>query len=80
MKTTTRWMTRLIAVCLSFAGFMTSAQATLVSTEQVAASEGVTSAADHAPTSIDADPRRRRRRPAGGAASISPRPRRASPR
>lgn len=46
MKTTTRWMTRLIAVCLSFAGFMTSAQATLVSTEQVAASEGVTSAAD----------------------------------
>ena len=39
MKTTTRWMTRLIAVCLSFAGFMTSAQATLVSTEQVAASE-----------------------------------------
>ncbi len=46
MKTTTRWMTRLIAVCLSFAGFMTSAQATLVSTEQVAASEGVTSAAE----------------------------------
>ena len=46
MKTSTRWMTRLIAVCLSFAGFMTSAQATLVSTEQVAASEGVTSAAD----------------------------------
>lgn len=45
MKTTTRWMTRLIAVCLSFAGFMHSAQATLVSTEQVAASEGVTSAA-----------------------------------
>ena len=29
MKTSTRWMTRLIAVCvLSFAGFMTSAQAT----------------------------------------------------
>ncbi|MBS0441558.1 MAG: PA2779 family protein [Proteobacteria bacterium] len=46
MKTSTRWMTRLIAVCLSFAGFMTSAQATLVSTEQVAASEGVTSAAE----------------------------------
>ena len=46
MKTTTRWMTRLIAVCLSFAGFMHSAQATLVSTEQVAASEGVTSAAE----------------------------------
>jgi len=44
MKTTTRWMTRLIAVCLSFAGFMHSAQATLVSTEQVASSEGVTSA------------------------------------
>jgi hypothetical protein len=46
MNTTTRWMTRLIAVCLSFAGFMHSAQATLVSTEQVAASEGVTSAAE----------------------------------
>lgn len=46
MKTTTRWMTRLIAVCLSFAGFVHSAQATLVSTEQVAASEGVTSAAE----------------------------------
>ncbi len=46
MKTTTRWTTRLIAVCLSFAGFMHSAQATLVSTEQVAASEGVTSAAE----------------------------------
>jgi hypothetical protein len=44
MTNTTRWMTRLIAVCLSFAGFMTSAQATLVSTEQVAASEGLTSA------------------------------------
>lgn len=46
MKTTTRWMTRLIAVCLSFAGFVTSAQATLISTEQVAASEGVTGAAE----------------------------------
>jgi hypothetical protein len=37
-------MTRLIAACLSFAGFMHSAQATLVTTEQVAASQGVTSA------------------------------------
>ena len=46
MKTTTRWMTRLIAMCLSFAGFVHSAQATLVSTEQVAASEGVTSATE----------------------------------
>jgi hypothetical protein len=46
MNTMTRWTTRLIAVCLSFAGFMHSAQATLVSTEQVAASEGVTSAAE----------------------------------
>mgnify|MGYP007030431715 FL=1 len=46
MKTSTRWMTRVIAVCLSFAGFVTSAQATLVSTEQVAASEGVTGAAE----------------------------------
>jgi len=46
MNSMTRWTTRLIAVCLSFAGFMHSAQATLVSTEQVAASEGVTGAAE----------------------------------
>lgn len=46
MNTTTRWTTWLIAVCLSFAGFMHSAQATLVSTEQVAASEGVISATE----------------------------------
>jgi len=39
-------MARLMAVCLSFAGFMHSANATLVSTEQVAAAEGVTSAAE----------------------------------
>lgn len=44
MKSTTRWMTKLIAVCLSFAGFVTTAQATLVTTEQVAAAQGVTSA------------------------------------
>ena len=44
MRSTTRWMTRLVAICLSFAGFISSAQATLVSTEQVAAAEGVTSA------------------------------------
>ena len=46
MKTSARWMARLMAVCLSFAGFMHSANATLVSTEQVAAAEGVTSAAE----------------------------------
>jgi hypothetical protein len=44
MKQTTRWITSLAAACLSFAGFMHSAQATLVTTEQVAASEGVRSA------------------------------------
>jgi hypothetical protein len=44
MKNTTRWTTRLLAACLSFAGFVHSAQATLVSTEQVAASQGVISA------------------------------------
>lgn len=44
MKRTTRWITSLVAACLSFAGFMQCAQATLVSTEQVAASEGVRSA------------------------------------
>jgi len=44
MKRTTRWITSLAAACLSFAGFMHNAQATLVTTEQVAASEGVRSA------------------------------------
>jgi len=44
MTRTNRWITSLAAACLSFAGFMHSAQATLVSTEQVAASEGVRSA------------------------------------
>jgi uncharacterized protein DUF6627 len=44
MTRTNRWITSLAAACLSFAGFMHTAQATLVSTEQVAASEGVRSA------------------------------------
>ncbi len=44
MKRTTRWTTSLVAACLSFAGFMQAAQATLVTTEQVAASVGVHSA------------------------------------
>jgi len=44
MNNSTRWTTRLIAVGLSFAGFMQGAQATLVGTEQVAASQGVYSA------------------------------------
>ncbi|HEY0859147.1 MAG TPA: PA2779 family protein [Albitalea sp.] len=44
MKRTTRWITSLVAACLSFAGFMQTAQATLVTTEQVAASVGVISA------------------------------------
>jgi hypothetical protein len=43
MRSTTRWTARLIAVSLSFAGFMHTAQATLVTTEQVAATQGVTS-------------------------------------
>lgn len=41
MKNTTRWTARLVAVCLSFAGFVHGAQAGLVGTEQVAAAEGV---------------------------------------
>ena len=44
MKMTSRWITSLAAASLSFAGFMHSAQATLVSTEQVAATQGVHSA------------------------------------
>jgi hypothetical protein len=43
MRSTTRWTAQLVAICLSFAGFVTSAQATLVTTEQVAASQGVVS-------------------------------------
>ena len=44
MKRTTRWITLCAAACMSFAGFMQTAQATLVTTEQVAASVGVRSA------------------------------------
>ena len=44
MKRSTRWMTSLVAACMSFAGFMQTAQATLVTTEQVAASQGLHSA------------------------------------
>ena len=43
MKNTRRWATMIVGVSLSFAGFVQSAQATLVSTEQVAASQGVRS-------------------------------------
>ena len=46
MKSSTRWTTRLIAVCLSFAGFMSTAQATLIGTEQVAQAQGVVSATE----------------------------------
>ncbi len=45
MKNSIRWTTRIVAASLSFAGFVHSAQATLVGTEQVAAAEGVLSAA-----------------------------------
>jgi len=44
MKRTTRWMTSLVASCMSLVGFAQSAQATLVTTEQVAATQGVISA------------------------------------
>jgi hypothetical protein len=44
MKRTTRWITPLVAACLSFAGFVQTAGATLVTTEQVAESVGVRSA------------------------------------
>jgi hypothetical protein len=37
----TRWITQLVTASFVFAGAVTSAQATLVSTEQVAASQGV---------------------------------------
>jgi len=44
MKRTTRWTASLAAACISFAGFVQTAQATLITTEQVAATEGVRSA------------------------------------
>ena len=45
MKLTSRWIASLLAVCLTFTGFAQSAMAAgLVSTEQVAATEGVKSA------------------------------------
>jgi hypothetical protein len=44
MKRTTRWIASLAAACISFAGFVQTAQATLITTEQVAATEGVRSA------------------------------------
>jgi hypothetical protein len=44
MTNTRRWIIRFIAACLSFAGFVHSAQATLIGTEEVAASQGVHSA------------------------------------
>jgi len=46
MKKTPRWTLRLVAACISFAGFVQGVQAVpLVSTEQVAASQGVPDAA-----------------------------------
>jgi hypothetical protein len=45
MKLTSRWIASLLAACLTFTGFAQSAMAAgLVSTEQVAATEGVKSA------------------------------------
>lgn len=44
MKRTTRWIAPLVAAAVSFAGLMQSAHAGLVSTEQVAAAEGVRTA------------------------------------
>jgi hypothetical protein len=44
MNRTTRWISPLLAAAISFAGLVQTAQATLISTEQVAATEGVRSA------------------------------------
>ncbi len=40
MNRLNRWIASLVAVCVSFAGFLLPAQAALVSTEQVAAQQG----------------------------------------
>ena len=44
MNRTKRWVATLVAASVSYAGMLQSAQATLVTTEQVAATEGVRSA------------------------------------
>ncbi|HEY1392669.1 MAG TPA: PA2779 family protein [Methylibium sp.] len=44
MKTTRRLLTGFVAVCISYAGALQSAQAALVGTEDVAAAQGVVSA------------------------------------
>ena len=41
MNRLNRWIASLVAVCVSFAGFLLPAQAALVSTEQVAAQQGL---------------------------------------
>ena len=46
MTSSTRWITRIVAVCLSFAGFLSSANATLIGTEQVAAAQGIVGASE----------------------------------
>jgi hypothetical protein len=44
MKKTTRWMSATLAACIGLGGMVQTAQATLITTEQVAASQGVRSA------------------------------------
>ena len=44
MKKTTRCMSAILAACIGLGGMVQTAQATLISTEQVAASQGVHSA------------------------------------
>lgn len=44
MKRTHRWLAGFVAVCISYTGAVTSAQAALVGTEEVAAAQGMVSA------------------------------------
>ncbi len=46
MFRTQRFLATAVATCISFAGFMQTAQAGMITTEQVAASEGLRTAAD----------------------------------
>jgi hypothetical protein len=57
MKRTHRWLTGFLAACITYSGAISSAQATLIGTEEVAAAQGMVSAdlqADQARAQVNA--------------------------
>ncbi|WP_140629923.1 PA2779 family protein [Methylibium rhizosphaerae] len=57
MKRTHRWLTGFVAACITYSGAISSAQATLIGTEEVAAAQGMVSAdlqADQARAQVNA--------------------------